>query len=324
MHIPDNYLSPQTCLVMGAAMVPVLAVSVRRVKAKMSESRLPLIGVGAALSFLMMMFNVPVPGGTTAHAVGGTLLAIILGPEAACLAIAAALLIQSLFFGDGGILALGANLFNMAFVMPFAGYALYRFLSIWLKSEKGRMVAAAIAAYVAINLAALFAGIEFGIQPLLFTDAKGLPLYSPYPLQVSIPAMLIPHLTFAGAAEIIFTTGVLAFVEKVSPETLHQSGPVAYKKMAGLLLFLVMLTPLGLLAAASAWGEWNKQDLSRSLGYLPSGMAHGFDYRAMMAGYRISGIPESLGYILSAVAGCAILIIVFRLIRFKKKKDVRS
>src|ERR1700682_6335667 len=84
MNIPDNYLSPSTCAVMGAAMLPIWAIAVKKVKAEVSKEKMPLLGVGAAFSFLIMMFNVPIPGGTTGHAVGGTLVAILLGPFAAC------------------------------------------------------------------------------------------------------------------------------------------------------------------------------------------------------------------------------------------------
>lgn len=124
MHIPDNYLSPQTCAVMGTAMVPVWK-SVKKVKEEIPKAKIPLLGVGAAFSFLLMMFNVPLPGGTTGHAVGGTLLAILLGPYAACISVTVVLFIQALLFGDGGILAFGANCFNMAFVIPFMGYFIY-------------------------------------------------------------------------------------------------------------------------------------------------------------------------------------------------------
>ncbi len=99
MHIPDNYLSPQTCAVMTAVMVPVWAVSIQSVKREIPREKIPMLGVGAAFSFLGMMFNVPLPGGTTGHAVGGTLLSALLGPYAACLAISAALLLQALLFG---------------------------------------------------------------------------------------------------------------------------------------------------------------------------------------------------------------------------------
>ena len=114
MHIPENYLSPSTCAVMAAAMLPVWALAIDKVKKEIPREKLPLLGIGAALSFLGMMFNVPLPGGTTGHAVGGTLLAILFGPWAACLTVSIALFIQALFFGDGGLLAFGANAFNMA------------------------------------------------------------------------------------------------------------------------------------------------------------------------------------------------------------------
>ena len=135
MHIPENYLSPSTCAVMTAAMLPVWTYSIKKVKAEIPKVKMPLLGIGAAFSFLGMMFNIPLPGGTTGHAVGGTLIAILTGsPSAGCIAVTIALLIQALLFGDGGILAFGANCFNMAFMLPFIGFALYKF--IWKKTGK--------------------------------------------------------------------------------------------------------------------------------------------------------------------------------------------
>ena len=142
MHIPDGYLSPQTCGAFGAAMVPVWAGAARRVRRVVRSRFVPLIAVGAAYCFLVMMFNVPIPDGTTAHAVGGVLVAVLLGPWAAVIAVSTALLIQALFFGDGGVLAFGANAFNMAFVMPFVGYGAYRLISGRLPLTSGRRVAA--------------------------------------------------------------------------------------------------------------------------------------------------------------------------------------
>ena len=154
MHIPENYLSPSTCAVLGAAMVPVWLVAVSKVRRHVPQEKLPLLGIAAALSFLGMMFNVPLPGGTTGHAVGGTLIAILFGPYAACLSVSVALLIQALFFGDGGILAFGANCFNMAVVLPFTGYAVYKFLRRQLSAPSGEYIAAGVGAYAGINAAA--------------------------------------------------------------------------------------------------------------------------------------------------------------------------
>ena len=221
MHIPDNYLSPATCAVMFAVAAPVVAVSAKKVKVQLKEHRelAPMLGIAASLSFLMMMFNVPVPGGTSAHAVGGTLLAILIGPYAASIAVTVALILQAFLFGDGGILALGANIFNMAIIMPFTGYWIYDFL----RKHHHASLGAIIGSYCGINLAALMAGFELGIQPLIAHTASGAPLYNPYPLAVTIPAMAFAHLAVAGWIEAFFTYVVYTFVKKVAPAEIYKN-----------------------------------------------------------------------------------------------------
>ncbi len=320
MHIPENYLSPSTCAVMGAAMLPVWYMAVAKVRKQVPAEKMPLLGIAAAFSFLGMMFNIPLPGGTTGHAVGGTLIAILFGPWAACLAVSVALFIQALFFGDGGILAFGANCFNMAFVLPFAGYAVYRLLRQKLTSARGNLIAAGAGAYVGINLAALCAAIEFGVQPLLFTDAAGHALYCPYPLWISVPAMMAGHLTLFGLAEIIFTSGVLAYVQRTSPELLRADRAGSGKSLYALAAALIVCTPLGLLAAGTAWGEWDPEELAgqdflgQVLGYTPAGMENGFSYEALFPDYSVTALPDAFGYILSAVIGTALLVIIFKVL----------
>lgn len=312
MHIPENYLSPETCAVMAVLAAPVVIACAKRIKSKLSPQELPLLGVGAAVSFLLMMFNIPVPGGTSAHAVGGTLLAALLGPEAAVLSVASALLIQAVFFGDGGILALGANIFNMAVLMPLVGYGLYALL----KKALPNVVALAIGAYAGINAAAFMAAIEFGIQPMLFHDPTGLALYAPYPLSIAIPAMMIPHLTIAGLAEVIFTVGIYSFVHGKDTGTISIKNKVLY----GIMGLLVVLCPLGLLTEATAWGEWGTDEIvdvaegGSALGYVPQGMEQGFSWESPLADYAFPGMPDVTGYILSAVIGIALLVIVYRVI----------
>ena len=318
MHIPENYLSPSTCAVMGAAMLPVWLMAVQKVRQEIPREKLPLLGIGAAFSFLSMMFNIPLPGGTTGHAVGATLLAVLLGPWSACLAVSIALFVQALFFGDGGILAFGANCFNMAFVMPFSGWFVYRTLKkLW---PRHHILAAGIGAYIGINLAALCAAIEFGIQPLLFTDAAGQALYCPYPLWISIPAMMVGHLTLFGLAEVVFTTAVLGYLQKTSPALIAGSVPQTGRAVYGLLALLIAGTPLGLLAAGTAWGEWDPAELAgqdflgSQLGYTPAGMESGFSFAALFPDYAIAGLPDAFGYILSAVIGTALLILLFKVL----------
>lgn len=320
MHIPDNYLSPETCAAMTTVMVPVWHRTIRKVKTEVTKARIPLLGIGAAFSFLLMMFNVPLPGGTTGHAVGGTLLAILLGPYSACISVTVALLIQALLFGDGGILAFGANSFNIAFILPFLGYWVYRFIKDRVRSEKGEYLAIALGSYIGLNAAALATAFMFGIQPLLFRNASGQPLYNPYPLSVSIPAIMIPHLLVAGFIEAGFTVAIYSFIKKVSPSMIYEDAREKTKAVYGLVASLVILTPLGLLATGTAWGEWGIDELSsvisdgKALGYVPEGMTNGFSFEAIMPDYVIAGLPEAAGYILSAAAGAAILIIMFKVI----------
>jgi len=323
MHIPDGYLSPATAAVMYAAAAPFWYRASQKLKAVMTGRMVPLIALFAALSFVIMMFNVPLPGGTTGHAVGSVLAAIVLGPWAASLAVSVALIIQALFFGDGGILAIGANAFNMAIAMPFIGYAIYRWLSgnATITSSR-RIVAAAIAGYIAINVSALLTGIELGIQPILFHDAAGHALYFPYDLALAVPAMLIGHLTIAGAVEAFATGLVIAWIQKSNPQMLEAFGGNATNPTAtrlprwawGGLIGLIILTPMGLLAPGTAWGEWGRGELEKlGLGYIPTGFDQWSNlWNAPLSGYDLPAMNNpTIGYVLSAVLGVGLVILVF-------------
>jgi cobalt/nickel transport system permease protein len=280
MHIPDGYLSPATCAALYATSAPFWYAAMRRVARRIGSRLVPLLSVFSAFSFVVMMFNLPLPGGTTGHAVGVGVSAIVLGPWASMLAISVALLIQAVFFGDGGITALGANCFNIAIVGSLVAYASYRVLA--GKSaitSRRRMLAAGIAGYLAINASALVTAVEFGVQPMWFKDATGAPLYAPYPLAIAIPAMMIGHLTIAGIAELIVTAGLVAWLQKSHPSLLSATAPEAVASedeaeamsgwrvvrplLAGLAV-LMLLTPLGILAVGTAWGEWAPSDFTEA------------------------------------------------------------
>ena len=320
MHIPENYISPTTCALMGVAMIPVWTHAIKNVKKNISKDKIPMIGVGAAFSFLAMMFNVPLLGGTTGHAVGGTLIALMFGPDAACIAVSIALLIQAVIFGDGGILSLGANCFNMAFILPYTGFYLYKlFKKIFGKENNVKdIISVFLASYIAINLAALFTSIELGIQPYLFKDATGLPMYCPYGLDVSIPAIMVSHLLIAGIVEGLFTVAIYAFVKKTSPDLIYEKEIKENKENKHFPVFvlisaLIILTPLGLLASGTAWGEWGADEINDMIGYVPEGM-NGWSLEALLPDYALEGQNEVLIYILSAIIGVAIIIIIFKLL----------
>ena len=220
MHIPDGYLSPIISVGLGAATVPGWAIATNRVQKVLSDRTIPLLAVFSAMSFTIMMFNIPVPGGTTAHGVGGTLIAIVLGPWAAAIAVSVALIIQALFFGDGGVLAIFANCLNMAFILPFVGYGAYRLIAGRSPMLSQRRVwAAGIGAYIGITASALAVGIQLGIQPILFTQ-NGHALYSPYGLEATIPAMLIAHALGASIVEALITGLGVAWIQSRHPEYL--------------------------------------------------------------------------------------------------------
>jgi cobalt/nickel transport system permease protein len=283
MHIPDGYISPATCAIMYAGAAPFWYVAFQRVKKALHTRLIPLLSLFSAFSFVIMMFNLPLPGGTTGHAVGVGLATIVLGPWAAMLSVSVALGVQALFFGDGGITAIGANCFNMAIVGSLVSYAVYRLVAVGSPIGSVRRVAAAgLAGYLAINVAALLAAVEFGIQPMLYRDASGAPLYCPYPLSVAIPAMIIGHLTIAGFAELIISAGAVAFLQKSHPSLLQSGlksagrpaadvprGPTAgetgtLRPLWLTLGLLLILTPLGIVATGSAWGEWMAADYADS------------------------------------------------------------
>ena len=349
MHIPDGYLSPATCATMYAAAAPFWYTALRRVRGLLNTRMVPLLAVFSAFSFVIMMFNLPLPGGTTGHAVGMGVATIVLGPWGSMLAISVALLIQALFFGDGGVTAFGANCFNMAIVGSLVAYGVYRIIAgrAALSSPR-RVVAAAVAGYAAINVAALFAAIEFGIQPLLFTDASGAPLYAPYPLSVAVPAMLLGHLTLAGLAELVVGAGVVAYLQRSDPMLLKLTAPNAQtdevtaevgrrgvwrttRSLWIVLALLMMLSPLGLLAAGTAWGEWApgdfadpavRQQIETGSGgqaaptQSPSGLQELSSFwTAPIPGYAPTWMQSAaFGYILSAMFGSGLILIAFFLI----------
>ncbi|WP_407313158.1 cobalt transporter CbiM [Desulfosporosinus sp. SB140] len=278
MHIPDGYLSPQTDAVLGIVSASVLAAAAKRTSKTLSAKNIPLLAIGAAFSFTIMMFNVPIPDGTTAHAVGGSLLAILFGPWTAAIGVTIALVIQAIFFGDGGILALGANVFNMGIVLPFVSYGLYSLIAgNSVVSSKRRWIGAAIAGYIGLCLASVSAGTEFGLQPLLFHTANGTPLYSPYGLNVALPAMLFAHMTVAGPVEAVVNALVVGYLQRSNTALLELRANSESKNASHRvrnyiigLLVLAIFTPLGLLASGSAWGNWGPMNCNLSLASFPA------------------------------------------------------
>jgi len=351
MHIPDGYLSPSTCAVLYTGAATGWYSALKRLKRMLLSRVIPLISVFAAFSFVVMMFNLPLPGGTTGHALGVTIAAIVLGPSGAILALSIAIAIQALFFGDGGISTLGANCFNMAIVGSLVAYASYRLIAAGAAlSSRRRVVAAAIAGYLAVNTAALLAAVEFGIQPVLFHDANGTPLYAPYRLSVAIPAMMIGHLTFAGLAEAAISAGLVAYLQVADPVLLRSTSGIpgdtadaatadrpperSLQTLWIAVTALMLVTPLGILAGGTAWGEWSPAKMARvpapaqavnSAQSVPSGLQRLSNlWTAPFPAYAPSFVrSRGFGYLLSAMFGVGVLLaasLVLRLLLHRHRQ----
>lgn len=215
MHIIEGSLAPGTYTAAFAVTVPFWAVASKKLGKSLHSKQVPVLALSAAFCFVIMMFNIPIPGGTTGHAVGAVLAAILLGPWAACIAVSIALIVQAVVFGDGGITCIGANCLNMAIIMPFTGYWVYRLIAgrSDFKSKR-RAVAAAIGGYVGLNAAALAMAFELGWSSLA-RDSMNRALYSPYPMRVTIPAVTVGHLLVFGVLEAVITGLLVGYLQRV-------------------------------------------------------------------------------------------------------------
>ncbi len=334
MHIPDGVLSPSTCAIAAAVMIPVWWSAGRKVKSTLGAKQLPVLALGSAFCFTIMMFNVPAPGGTTAHPVAGTLLAILLGPWAAIIGVSTALAIQALFFGDGGVLAYGANSLTMAFILPMVGYAVYRLFAGKSSGESNRRVlAAGVGSFVGINVAASVVGILLGIQPLLFRDSTGHPLYFPFGLNITVPSMLAAHLLLAGPAEAVVTAMVVRYMQRTGYTLYGCAGDLTqqdhrnrrWESLWVGILALIALSPLGLIAQGDAFGEWNAEDIRKVIfkvtgqSYVPQGMAHlqavGYHPLSFLQDYAQTGSSANVvGYIGAGILGVGSILAIVSLI----------
>ena len=199
MHIPDGCLNAVTMATTGVASVGGLGVAVNMAAKKLGEKQVPLMGMLAAFIFAAQMLNFPVAGGTSGHLIGGALAVILIGPWAGVIIMSAVLIAQSLIFQDGGLLALGANIFNMGIVAVFAAYFVYKAtVAVLGDSRRGKLVGAAVAGWASVMLASLAAAIELAVS-------------GASPFGVVLPAMLGIH-ALIGIGEGMITVLVVSAV----------------------------------------------------------------------------------------------------------------
>jgi cobalt/nickel transport system permease protein len=296
-------------------MAPIWALASRLLRKNLARKQVPLLALGAAFSFVVMFLNIPVAGRLTAHPVGAGLIAIICGPWAACIAISAALVVQAVPFGDGGITTLGINCLNLAVIAPFVSWGVFSLLRGFAPSPRRLWVASAASGYLGIVAAAIAVGVEVGLQPMLSRQG----MYLPYSIRQTVPVMLFPHLLVISPIEAVITAAAVGYIYRTEPWLVRSPRPIGTglvaRKLAVVGVLFALMAPLGiflprLFHAGSAWGEWDVAELKRMLGYVPHGVAHGSRvWRAPLPGYALPGKEATPLWILVVAAVGAVVTI---------------
>jgi len=209
MHIPDGFLAANTWVPAWILSIGGFGFCVRRTTQVLKDKMVPLMGIMAAFIFAAQMLNFPVIGGTSGHLLGGVLAAILLGPYAGAIVIAIVLIVQCFIFQDGGLTALGANIFNMSIVGAMGGYYVYRTIQRKVSdTSKGIVMSAAIAAWFSVVVSSGICALE-----LAFSKTVA--------LNIVFPAMIAVH-ALIGIGEAVITCLVLGFVLKVRPDLVYK------------------------------------------------------------------------------------------------------
>jgi cobalt/nickel transport system permease protein len=204
MHIPDGFLDTKTWIGMTLISGGILTLVFKSFKRENLLQRVPLIGMTAAFVFAAQMLNFPVAGGTSGHFMGGVFCCIILGPWTGFIAMSMVLVIQCLIFQDGGLTALGANIFNMGFIGSVGGFYLYFLFRLLIWGERTRFLAYALASWWSVMLAAAFAALQLSLSGTVA-------------LSIGLPAMLSAHAVI-GVVEAVITSVALSALWRIRPE----------------------------------------------------------------------------------------------------------
>jgi len=209
MHIPDGFLDLSICTVMYVATAIFWIFAFRKASRVLNDKQIPLMATLTAMFFAAQMMNYPIIGGTTAHLLGGPILAMTLGPYAGLISMTIILLIQALLFGDGGITTFGANVWNMGVIGVFVPYTVYLLASRISGSRSGLLFGAFAGALIGDVLAAVFAGLELGLSTLSF----------PYSISIAVTAMATHHLII-GIGEGVVTTIIISVLQRTRQDLL--------------------------------------------------------------------------------------------------------
>lgn len=305
MHIPDGFLSVAVSIVFWVLSVAFILAALSRVNRELGEREVPVMGVLAAAIFAGQMLNFTVTGGTSGHLLGAALAAILLGPWAAVLVMTSVVSVQALIFQDGGLLVLGANLFNMAVIGSFVGYSIYRLVQWIARGQRwGIFAGGFLAAWASIEISA-------------FSVALQLALSGTSPANIAFPAMGGIH-ALIGIGEGLITLGALSFVYAARRDLLKIGDAQKSSTRAvlvGGMLFTLALTALAPLASSHPDGlEW----VAEQAGFLQTAQAPSY---SLIPDYLFPGIPDAaLATIFAGVLGGLIVLAVTLLVAYSRRR----
>jgi cobalt/nickel transport system permease protein len=297
MHLPDGFLDARTALLSTGAAAAGVGIALRQVRTSLEPRQMPMLGLSAAFIFAAQMLNFPVAGGTSGHLIGGVLTAVLLGPSAAILVMTCVLMVQCLMFADGGLMALGANIFNMAIVSVCGGYFVFRAIKRIIPMEEQRSTV----------FASAFAG-WFGTVLASISCAGQLALSGTVPWPIAFPAMANVHMLI-GVGEGLATGLITMAVLRVRPQLVagaHEAGRGAGLGFAGYGLLVSLGLAIFVAPFACPWPD-GLEAVAKSLGF--AAKAAPSPVSAPLAEYRLPFIGSAT--VATAIAGMIGTVVAF-------------
>ena len=309
MHIPDGFIDGKTATATALLAATGVGLALRQARRRLPPRRVPLLGLAAAFLFAAQMVNFPVAGGTSGHVVGGVLVAALLGPSAAIVVLTTVLIVQCFLFADGGVLALGANVFNMAIIGAAGGYAIYRGVCRWLPGTRGQVAAVAFAGWCSTVLASIGCAGELASSGTVNWQA-------------GFPAMAGVHMVI-GIGEGLIGALVFLAIRRMRPDLTTELDNPTLPRPWGELACLGLLAVLGLAIFvapfACPWPDGLESVAARL----------GFEHKAvepvvsaLAPGYQVRGMHWAVGA--TALAGATGTLVVFGLALLLARSLVRE
>jgi len=306
LHIPDGFLSIAISIFFWAATIVMVSLAVSRTSESLGEKQIPLMGVMAAFIFAAQMLNFPVAGGTSGHFLGGALAAIVLGPWAGILVMTAVVSVQGLLFQDGGLLVMGANIFNMGILTAVIGFGLYRLVS---GGSRGvRLAVAGVAAWTATMAAALITALQLWLS-------------STTRLEIVFPAMMGVH-ALIGVGEALITVAAIAFIERTRPDLISAEKAKASGGSGWVIAGLVVTLLAVLISPFASSNPDGLERVATDIGFLDRGLDTTFQ---ILPDYTIPFLGETgLSTVLAGVVGAVVVFGILFLIGRNLRKSKHS